>query len=78
MTVCDAGLKPILEKLFNLYMVSTIEKNLGNLLILGIVKPDQVSFHLEVIRHRTGDKILPLSLLSFIVLENCYKLMLSL
>ena len=39
---CDAGLKPILEKLFTLYMVSTIEQNLGNLLILGIVKPDQV------------------------------------
>ena len=39
---CDAGLKPILEKLFTLYMVSTIEQNLGNLLILGIIKPDQV------------------------------------
>ena len=41
-TTCDEGLKPILEKLFNLYMVSTIEQNLGNLLILGIIKPDQV------------------------------------
>ena len=44
LTVCDAGLKPILEKLFTLYMVSTIEQNLGNLLILGIIKPEQVSF----------------------------------
>jgi len=43
LTVCDAGLKPILEKLFNLYMVSTIEQNLGNLLILGIIKPDQIT-----------------------------------
>merc|ERR1712038_1748249 len=40
---CDAGLKPILEKLFTLYMVSTIEQNLGNLLILGIIKPDQIA-----------------------------------
>jgi len=43
LTTCDSELKPILEQLFNLYMVSTIEKNLGNLLILGIVKPDQVA-----------------------------------
>merc|ERR1711997_197929 len=40
---CDAGLKPILEKLFTLYMVSTIEQNLGNLLILGIIKPNQIA-----------------------------------
>jgi len=42
LATCDSGLKPILEKIFNLYMVSTVEKNLGNLLILGIVQPDQV------------------------------------
>merc|ERR1712141_542361 len=42
LTVCDSELEPILKKIFHLYMVFTVEKNLANLLILGIVKPDQV------------------------------------
>jgi len=37
-----SGLKPVLTKLYTLHCVSTIEKNLANLLILGIVTPSQV------------------------------------
>jgi len=37
-----SGLKPVLSKLYALHCVSTIERNLGNLLILGIVQPSQV------------------------------------
>jgi acyl-CoA oxidase len=42
LTVCDSELEPILKKVFHLYMIFTIEKNLANLLILGILKPGQV------------------------------------
>merc|ERR1711962_779232 len=39
----EASLKPVLTQLFTLYGVAQIEKNLGNLLILGLVKPSQVA-----------------------------------
>jgi len=39
----ESSLKPVLTQLFTLHCVSQIEKNLGNLLILGLVAPKQVS-----------------------------------
>ena len=39
----EASLKPVLKQLFTLYGLAQIEKNLGNLLILGLVKPSQVA-----------------------------------
>merc|ERR1711962_1833200 len=42
-TDVDSSLKPVLTQLFTLHCVSQIEKNLGNLLILGLVAPKQVS-----------------------------------
>ena len=42
-TDVDSSLKPVLTQLFTLHCVSQIEKNLGNLLILGLVAPKQVT-----------------------------------
>lgn len=39
----DSSLKPVLTQLFTLHCIAQIEKNLGNMLILGLVAPNQVA-----------------------------------
>ena len=42
---CDPELKPILTTIFSLHLCSTLERNLTQLLTLGIITPEQVSYH---------------------------------
>merc|ERR1711953_1335561 len=39
---CDKDLKPILSKIFDLYLSSIIEKNLGWFVISGLLQPSDV------------------------------------
>ena len=39
---CDSDLKPILEKVLELYLASNVERNLAQLLTLELIKPQQV------------------------------------
>ena len=41
---CDSELKPILEKVLELYLVSSVERNLAQLLTLELIKPEQVRY----------------------------------
>jgi len=40
---CDTDLKPILEKVFELYLASNIERNLTQLLTMELIKPQQAT-----------------------------------
>ncbi len=39
---CDGDLKPMLGKIFHLHLLSTMEANLSQMLVLGLLKPEQV------------------------------------
>ncbi len=39
---CDAGLKPVLGKLFDLYLVTLLEKNLSFFVISGLLQPADI------------------------------------
>ena len=39
---CDTDLKPILEKVLELYLVSNVERNMAQLLTMELIEPQQV------------------------------------
>jgi hypothetical protein len=39
---CDAALKPVLGKLFDLYLVTLLEKNLSFFVISGLLQPADI------------------------------------
>jgi len=40
---CDTDLKPILEKVLELYLVSNVERNMAQLLTMELIKPQQAT-----------------------------------
>ena len=45
---CDTDLKPILEKVLELYLASNVERNLTQLMTMELIKPQQVRFGYKI------------------------------
>jgi acyl-CoA oxidase len=63
---CDKDLKPILTKVFNLYLATIIEKNLGWFVISGLLQPSDV----EIIKAHSAELCAQLGPQSLAICES--------